>query len=133
MKVAALVTLFTAIFMAIFACTGWFIAGHRDYLLARYPGATGIGEEHANLLSIHRGYAIHTAAHRTGDDVMSVWQWYARHFHAEPVGGHPFEGPCTTLSGSKQYVLLRRAVDIDLCPSKQGTRVFVSQSWYLWR
>jgi hypothetical protein len=131
MRNLAYATLAITFVFSLLAGAGLFVVGNLDLTLARYPGATPAGEEHLNVLSLSRGYAIHSVAYQTRDDVMTVWQWYAHRLQVEPAEGIPAQGTCVMLAAGSEHVAVRRTVEVNLCPGSHRTLVFVTQTWYL--
>ena len=131
MRRLALATLGVSGLAAVFVGVGLLAVTRPDYVLGHYPSSMRVVSERFNLLSVYEGYISQEGVYETGDDVMSVWRWYAGQFGVEPEGGMNAEGRCVRLATAKQYALLWRTIEVRLCSAARGTRVFFNQAVYL--
>jgi hypothetical protein len=104
-----------------------------DWTLEPYRSALGAEARHINWSSIHKGYISQGVVYQTNDDVIKVWQGYARQFGVEPTDGIGAEGRCVQLTKTDKKVVFRSQVTVRLCPITHGTQVFFNQVLYLLR
>jgi hypothetical protein len=130
MKAFALPMLAVTALLAVLAGSGLLAVMNLDHILAHYPGAEDLGAGHFNWRSAFLGHISHDSSYQTGDNIMTVWHWYAQHLAAQPTRA-PVQGDCVALEAD-QRLLVQRTARVFLCAAPHRTLVFVNQAWSLW-